>query len=358
MSDLPNNVTALSDNWTLALMRNGIIVGLKISRWRGTTRLTPDTLGIKFTDEDAHAFARKYLSFGHQKLLPPEINREFESIERRARELLNLYSFDTVWGKFVPITAFQSWETQNEELKKEYMDLAKQFGNGFDRIVSTVKSDYKNLAKDVWARLYPDNGGNPTDSFVETFSNNIVSKIPDVMQIMSNFKYETVYSFIPMPSFIEKELDVVRDIQRERDVKDHNARLKVETEERIAAIYVEKKKELIEGFLDSTVNAMRNYVRELCDEVLVSLGKTRSKSKIPDSQVKKLKKMIQRVRVLNFYDDKQIDDHFNELEFEIDKFQCDMSKDVVVRKLEEIVEVAKKEINHTDFNPAIGYLEV
>ena len=355
---IPDNIQMLVDNWTLALMRNGIIVNLKVCRWRGTAKLTPETLGISFTDEGAHSFAKKYLSLGYQKLLPPRINREFQAIERRARDLLGIYSFDTVWGRFVPITAFEEWEIQNEELKIEYLELAKQFGDGFDNIVSTVKSDYKNLARDVWARLYPDNGGEPTTSFIETFSSNMVDKIPDLMQIMSNFKYEAVYSFIPMPSFIEKDLTVARDIERDRELKDYNANLQKQTEHRIASIYVEKKQELIEGFLESTVSTMRKYVAELCDEVLTSLGKHRHKNRVPDSQVKKLKKMIKRVRVLNFYDDEEVDSRFNELEFEIDKFQCDMNKDVVVRKLEEIAEVAKKQFKHKDFSPAVDYLEV
>lgn len=356
MSDM-SNTKIFDRDWALALMRNGIIVTLKISRWRGTTRLTPDVLGIKFSDGEAFDIAKRYLSLGHQKLLPPSVGREFEAIEKRSRDLLSTYSFNTVWGKFVPITAFKIWESQNEALKKEYMDLAKQFGDKFNSIIATVKSDYKFLAKDVWERLYP-NGGDPTDSFIESFSNNIVDKIPDLIKIMSDFKYESVYSVIPMPSFVEKDISEARDIERERELKDHNANLQKQTEEIISSMYVERRKEIIDDFLNSTVREMRNNIAELCDEVLISLGKEKYKNRVSDSQIKKIKRMIKRVRILNFYNDEDINRRFNELEFEVDKRQCDMNRDVVTDKLEEIVSVAKKEFKVDGFVSTVDYLEV
>jgi len=352
------DVKMMRDNWTLALMRRGIIVNLSINRWRGTTKLTPELLGIKFSDQEAVGVVKQYLKFGHQKLLPPDVTREFDGLEIKAREVLSAYSFKTVWGRFVPVTAFDAWESENEVIKDAYLEVAKNFGNDYTDIVGRVKDEYAILAKDVWARLHPDLSTTPTGSFVENFSNNIVSKIPPLSQIMSSFKYDTVYSFIPMPSFMETDIAKAKDIQRDSNIKDFKNEVQRQTEIRVAEIYIQKKTELIDGFLETTVSAMRKNVSELCNEVLISMGKSRYKGRVSDVHVKKLRKMIDKVRILNFYDDEEVSSLLNGLEFEVDKFKHDMDKDVIVEKLEKIVSVGTQEFLPEDFSPAIGYLEV
>ena len=68
--------------------------------------------------------------------------------------------------------------------------------------------------------------------------------------------------------------------------------------------------------------------------------------------------MIAKVRTLNFYDDVQIDTLLKDLETEVEKFKGDRNKDVIVCKLNRIVEVSADEFTPPDFNPSISYLEV
>lgn len=93
-------------DWALALMSQGVIVKLSLCRWRAKIKLESETLGLRFVDEDGSGFMKDYIRLGDQKLLPPEVLKEIETLERRARETLVTYSFGTVWGRFVPFTAF------------------------------------------------------------------------------------------------------------------------------------------------------------------------------------------------------------------------------------------------------------
>lgn len=349
------HVEQFMSDWALALMSQGVIVRLSISRWRAEARLTPEMLGLRFVDGDGLDFMHDYVRLGKQKLLPPAILKEIETLEGMARNNLAYYSFDTVWGRFVPFTAFDEWERLNKNIRNDFFEQARSLGRQYDVIVASVKEDYKKMAKDVWFRLYPDKG-EPTLSFIDDFVSKIVAKIPSQIDIISTFKYDVTYFIIPMPSFVEENVARAEEIRRQSEMTQFSTDLEKQTKKRISEEYVQRKKELIDGFLESTVVNMRKYVSELCDVVLRSIGK-QSSGDIKLSHVNKIKAMIKKVRFLNFYDDKEIDGLIKDLENEIDKIKGELNQDLIVVKLKEIVEVGKKEFTPKNFNPAISVLE-
>lgn len=343
-------------DWVLALMTKGVIANLTISRWRATSPLRADELGLKFADTEACSFMKKYVTLGSEKLLPPEILSEFNYVEKRARDNLDNYSFKTVWGKFIPYTAFSEWDTENKQIEADFYELAKKFGEKYIEIISVVRSEYRKMAKDVWIRMHPGQIDAPP-SFVEEFIDRVISKIPPKNQIDSMFSYSVEFFYIPMPSMIANDFAKANEIQRQDDIKSHEANLEKEIKTEISKRYMIKKNELIDSFLEATVTSMRSYVGELCDGVLMSLN-TGGKKEINKTQINKIKKMISKVRTINFYDDKEIRIMLNELETEIDKFKGQRNADTIVQKLQDIVTVGQTEYVPIDFNPAIGSLEI
>jgi len=351
-------VEQFRNDWALALMSQGVIVRLYISRWRAKAALTPEILGLRFSGADGVEFSDKYLNLGTQKLLPPSVLSQFVATERHARDLLEYYSFDTVWGKFVPFTAFDEWEKKNRQIHDDFLNHALLLGNQYKDIVASVKEDYKKMAKDVWLRLYPEDKGGPTESFIENFADKVIAKIPSQEDIVASFKYSSTYFIIPMPSFIADDLAKADHIKRQSEMEQFTSDLEKQTKKHIAEEYAKSKKELIDGFLESTVVSMRKYVSELCDAVLISLGKVQKRNQTMNSaHINKLKDMIKKVRILNFYEDKEIAVLVKDLESELDKIKGEVNPETIVDKLKEIVEVSKKEyVPH--FNPAISVLEV
>lgn len=345
-------------DWALALMSQGVIVKLSINRWRATARLTPEMLGLKFIDEEGFEFSKKYLSLGIQKLLPLDVIKNIHMIESRARDNLNSHSFSTVWGKFVPFTAFESWKNENEKIRRDFVDAAKNLGNKYDSIVSDVGVEYRKLAKEVWARLYPQNENGATESYIDDFVLKVLSNIPCREDIVESFRYDTTYLVIPMPSLIEENIAKAEDIKTQARHKAVENQMALETKIHIAEEYKKKKSELIDGFLKSTVQELRRYIRELCDGVLSSLGRRVKSGNVPDHVERKLKSMIKKVRYLNFYEDKEVNKLLNELETEIDKFDGERTAESISDKLKEIVKVTSEDLEPEDFNPAIGYLDV
>jgi hypothetical protein len=351
-------VEQLRNDWALALMNKGFVVRLKISRWRAQTSLTSEDLGLRFADSSSADFMNKYIRLGVQRLLPPEVLSEVDGLERRARDVLSSYSFDTVWGRFVPYTALRAWKLENDAIRQDFMRQASALGNRYDEIVSLVKRDYRSLAKDVWVRMYPESKMEPTESFIENFVSKVVNKILSREEIFASFKYEVTYFFITVPSLIEDNIAKAHEIKRETEQKDAEAKLENETRQLIAEEYVARKKEIIDGFLEATVVAMRKHVAKLCEGILKSIGKKRAISKITLKEVNRLKEMISKVRLLNFHNDREITENLNELEVEIDKFKGERDDGVVVTKLQKIVDLGTKEIQPQYFSPAIDYLEI
>jgi len=88
------------------------------------------------------------------------------------------------------------------------------------------------------------------------------------------------------------------------------------------------------------------------------MGKKKTVGKVTLKDVNKLKAMIKKVKLLNFYNDKEITDSLNQLEDEIDKFKGDRDEDLIVDKLKKIVDMGDKEFRPSNFNPSISYLEI
>lgn len=345
-------------DWALALMHQGVIVKLSVTRWRASKKLTYQNLGLCFADEQSREFAEKYVKLGSQTLFPVEVLKEISTVENRARHTLKEYSYDTVWGKFVPYSAFDAWEEQNAIVRNDFMDQARIIGEKYNEMIEAVRREYENMARDVWKRLYPESNEGAPDSFVSNFVSNTIDDIPSREEIIASFKYDASYLIIPMPSFIEADIARAKEIRLDSEMKDFQTDLEKSTKERIANEYVSKKTELIDGFLTSTVTSMRKYVGDLCESVLTSIGKKSQMNDVSLKYLKKLKKMMDKVRLLNFHNDKEISDLLNGLEKEIDKFKGERNKDAIVDKLAEIVDVATKEITPENFNDVIGYLEV
>ncbi len=352
------DATQYRNDWALCLMSQGMIVKLMVSRWRATASLTSEELGLQFTDEHTRNFMDKYISLGREKLLPPEITRDIASVEKRARENLKSHSFPTVWGLFVPFNAFEIWEQENAKIRQDFFNAAGLLGEKYPTIINIVKEEYKKMAQDVWRRQYPNETSIASPSFVESFVNKIIDKIPSRTDIMASFKYDVTYFIIPMPSMIEDDISQARHIARTREIDDHQAQLAIDTKKKVAQEYLKRKQELIDGFLESTVISMRKHITELCDNVLQSMSRENSTQDISRMQREKVKMMIQKVKMLNFYDDREMMSLLNNLETEIDRLKGERDSNVIVAVLKKIVNTGTEQFTPNNFNPTISTLEI
>jgi len=358
MSEIDYNIKEqVKNNWALALMTRGLIIRLCIRRWRAKIKLDFNKLGLKFVDDNSLEFMKKYINLGTQNLLPPKEISKITLIETRARDNLTNYSFDTIWGRFVPMTAFDEWEYNNDKIYEEFKNFALSFVSRYDEIINIVRNDYRSMAKDVWARLYPQDQFGASESFIQNFVDEIVSNIPSKEEVLKTFKYEIIYITIPMPSVVEDNIAKAQEIKRQSEMKEFKTNLEIETHQKIADEYIKRKKELIDGFLESTVESMRHYIGDLCDNVLQSISNSSRLGNVNKHHIKRINGMIKKVKLLNFYGDETISKLLGELGEEVNKFNDQRNNDVVISKLSEIVKIGSQEFI-PNFNPSISSLEI
>ena len=352
------------EEWALALMQRGVIVDLKVSRWQGITKLDAEELGLTYQDEETVNFMKKYIKLGSEKLIPPEIDKEIKIIESRARSCLKSYTYDTLWGRFLPYSAWQSWCDENEIIRQEFLTAMKVFNEKYDDIVKIIRENYKNLAKGAWRKIYPHDDKEPSVAFLEDFTSKIISKIPTPEKIISSAKYEVNYFTIPLPSFIQEDLLKSEKIFNERILEDYKTLINrdlLETEKEAKRKIIEefnaKKRDNIDAFLNSTVIALRTHVSDLCDKIIASI-KLNKKEAINTSNICKIKSIIENFKILDFYNDKEINDMLKELNLEISKYKGEISKTVVLKKLQHLSDMSSKQIMNEDFNPTIEFIDL
>jgi hypothetical protein len=353
------NIERVRNDWALALMTKGIIVKLSISKWNGNSPLKYSALGIKFKDDETFASIKKYICLGYEKLLPPELIAQISTIEARARATLSANSFDTIWGKFVPFTAFSQWQNENILIKEDFEFATKKFIERYDEIIFIIRKEYRNIAIDSWHRLYPGTTGSAPESFIEDYISRVISKIPNKLDMERSFSYTTTFFQIPLPSFIEDDLKKRELVQQEREQQQVNHQLEIEARRRISEEYIKKKQEYIDVFLDSTVNNMRVYVAELCDGILDSIYKNdKNSNDITKRQRDKIKALIKKINLLNFYNDPEVSNMANELDIEVSKFKGERNKDIVTEKLQKLIDIKNIDFVPTNYNPIISSLEL
>jgi len=344
------------DDWALALMEQGVIVRLSIMRWTAMTNLNYHELGIAFGDDQTQEFMSRYIKLGQEKLLPPKVSNEIIMAERRARNCLIEHSFDTIWGKFVPYSAFAEWKEANEETKLEFFEVAKSIGDRYDYIVEEVRRDYSIMGADVWRRIYPDSDGAPSESFLQNFTSKIIDKIPSRDEIIASFKYNVTFFKIPLPSFIQEDINKVEKLIQDGEITAREHILEIETKAIIANEYRDRKKELIDGFLESTVAHLRHHIAELANHTYDVLQ--RNEKDITMTHVKRIKRIIQKVKTLNFHNDSEITNILEDLDIEVSKFKGERDKKLISIKLRELVELSKKEVTPESYAPLIDYMDI
>lgn len=353
------DVSQFRNDWAIALMSQGVIVKLSISWWRAKAPLKAEELGLKFNDKDTLSFMQKYVKFGTESLLPPEVISEILYVDQKARDNLREHSFDTIWGKFVPYTAFAEWQDNDKQIRQDFFQAAQGLCDKYEEIIAIVKNEYRKMAKDVWFRLY--NNNNPSESFVEDFVSKIINKIPSKNNIFKSFEYEVTYFVIPLPSLIEENIGKAEDIKMENENKKFNNELEKETKRRISEEYIKRKQEYIDGFLESTVTSMRSYVSDLCDNVLQSISRGNNgveQKDVTKRQRDKIRSIVKKVKLLNFHNDTEVNQMLKDLEIEVDKFKGDRNKGIIVEKLQKISDLSQEEFVPANFNPIISQLEI
>lgn len=318
-----SQVKAAVPQWT-RLMKEGVLVRLHIGRWRAKAGLSWSDLGIVLNGKDEDQRLREIVALGHKKLLPYSLMKRLDAAESAARKWLEKCSFRTHWGFFVPVTAYEEWREENEQLRREYMALRSEIVLNYSQIIDEVLSDYRLAAEGAYERLKalnPKATSNFLDAqdFAAQFVSQIESLIPSPAQIQESFYFSSELLYIPLPSLMAGEqaeaerIELEAKKERERIEAEIQAnwsaaqwkeRLMREMNEDVIRQARAQKETLIDGFLKDVVVQLRSMVYKASTDVLGAIAQNDS---LPPRSVVQLKNMVSQVKKLNFYGDDEIE---------------------------------------------------
>lgn len=292
----PQALTPIDENWVLRLMQKGILIQLHIGYWRPYSRLSESELGIS-----EGGSVKEYLQLGRKKLLPPEMVAMLENIEKRARYALEENSFKCFWGRFVPVTAWNRWRDENEDIKNQFYAIRDEVISNLPNSIGQLRDIYAQMAMEAYKRSKYDSEAQVPDHYIETFISKCLEQIPSPDDMRRLFRYDEVYTYIPLPSQLTlQQTGSPEDIMRRQ----------------VAQEMQQHKQEMVTDFLAEINISLRDMVIQICQSVRDSIH--RNDRLVPRS-VMGLRNLLSKLERLNFHDDDQLIKMMDDIRSEIDK---------------------------------------
>jgi hypothetical protein len=140
------------------------------------------------------------------------------------------------------------------------------------------------------------------EHYIETFISKCLEQIPSPDDMKRLFKYEEVYTYIPLPS----QLGQLRQSGSSEDIM----------KRQVAREMNQHKQEMVADFLAEINTNLRDMVIQVCQSVRDSIR--RNERLVPRS-VMGLRNLLSKLERLNFHDDDQLTRMMEDIRIEIDK---------------------------------------
>ncbi len=220
-TQLGERVNVAVPDWA-HLMKQGVVVKLHLRRWRGRTQITLNDLGIPTPkDVEEQRVYDELMTLGAKRLLPAELLRELNTIDSGARKVLSSKAYQTYWGEFIPIGAWDEWKRLNGEYRDRYLAVRDRINIDWSSIMRELFQAYDGAAHSAYKRLLKLNraslGGISEDTFVASFIDRIRQAIPSREEVVASFAYETEINYIPLPSLLAADEAETQRVQAKRD---------------------------------------------------------------------------------------------------------------------------------------------
>lgn len=293
-------------DWS-TMREGGVLAKLHIRRWGAAVKLTYDDLGLETPLEQEPA---TLMALGEKYLLPIEVRRKLDSVEKGARSLLKRLSFQTGFGTFVPRTAYEGWKREIETWKVKYFALRDQIVADYPQLCEQVLNGYTVVARNIYAQL-AGKGQVPLakteEEFVEEFKARIKMHFKTPEQVEASFAFEVELMLIPPPPDGVENLELAQRTELATRPQAASSIAEWQFQQMLRDVLAqaqENKEEQILLFYEDLVGQIRKLTYEVATNVLRAIRRNKS---LPPSNVRQLNNLIEQVRRLNFYGDREIE---------------------------------------------------
>jgi hypothetical protein len=281
------------------LAREGVLVDMHIARERFEKQLSAEDLGLDADSDEYKDFLAQYINLGRKRLIPALYLRKLSALETRARRLLRGYSFQTAWGHFVPYKVYDDIKNGLAEIEREYRKVYDEILERYDSIRFSTYMEYRKAAVEVYRTLKKDPDCPVPEEFIDSFANRVMNHFPEKRAIADSYRFEVNLSFIPVTStMLEMEAHMAE------------ARVKLETQQKIAEQVKETYRRQVKNFVSDLAVHLRTMIFEAVSAARENLLKH---GNLPGPSVRSLRLIVEKVKELNFMNDRQVLQYVKEL---------------------------------------------
>lgn len=355
-------IDVVHENIALRLMEGGVIVDIDIHRWTGTRRLLPEELGIKGKTRS------KAIRLGEKLLMPPTIYRTANSLTTQLRTNLERNSFRTVWGRWIPATAYSKWKTRHDELAKEYEEIGDLLAANLPQIIEggtgawgELRRLYAEHARAAWCRInhYPVEDSNlercPA-SFVDRYIEAIFQYMPSPDEIRESFRVVAKINFIPLPSMLTE--DKVRsqrlweqaEADRQADAKRREAQEQMEAD--VRNHYFAQKREMIDEFLTGVAGEVYSKMYDVSSRALATMSK--NQGKLLEPTLRQLRSLVEWGEAMNVADHEELGQALDKLRGMIERSSEHRKPEDIEQQLKAMGTVARSVLVDLNIQPEVA----
>jgi len=271
-----------------ALTREGILIKVSVSYWRGCKKLRPEDIGLKEAD-----VSDRLISLGHKRLLPRESLSALALIEGRAHALVeqNTFPFLNGLGHFLPNARLESVMEKVKALEQEFWTAKDQFLSQYGDLRVSASQEWRKMAQNLV---------HDPERLVAA----IESSFPFPQKMSKYYGFDIQVFQISLPENIGMDL-ITLDDQMEV----------VAARQRAAQEAGTKIRKNVEEFAADCVASLREQTAQLCQDMLASINN--SETGVHQKTLNRLVRFIDQFKQMNFMNDTEMEQQLDQVRREL-----------------------------------------
>lgn len=277
-----------NDQLLSVLTREGVLIKVSVSYWRGQKKLRPEDIGLERKD-----LSDRLISLGHKRLLPKDCLQELALIEGRAHALVegNTFPFLNGLGHFLPNAKLAEVTAKLEDLEREFWAAKEGFLKKYSSLRQGASREWRKMAE----KLVKD-----PEQLVAT----IEASFPYPEHMDRYYAFDVQLFQIALPKHMAAEL-----------VSAAEAQAVIEARQKAAQEAGKKIRADVESFVADCVASLREQTAQLCEDMLSSINN--SETGVHQKTLNRLVRFIDQFRSMNFANDSVMEQQLENVKKEL-----------------------------------------
>lgn len=267
-----------------ALAREGVLITVNLSYWRGHKKLKPEEVGL-----EPSKISNRLVSLGHKRLLPRECFEKLSLIEGRVHAFIEENTFPFLGGlaHFLP-------NAKLEEVTERLKELENEFHNAKGVFIACYSS-WRDVAIAEWQKMID------------------ALNLPNGQEVIEAIKaaYPAQHRLEKFFGFETHMFQVVSPMASAEAISLADQRGVIEARQRVAQEAEDRLRHETEVFVGECVTTLRAQTAQLCTEMLTSINT--GETGVHQKTLNRLVHFIDQFRSLNFAGDRVMEDQLDEV---------------------------------------------